>query len=140
MLGLIYGGTAAWLSREMLPGQGLLKLTLAGIPAAFLMHAGATLFIWVFLKAMGGKATFLTTYFFIGVAAISLWPLSPFLAIFQIQAAGPVILTALILTGVYGLGVTAKTIQHAFGLSAIRTAAVLSAAVIYIGCFLYLWV
>ncbi len=63
VLGLIYGGTAAWLSREMLPGQGLLKLTLAGIPAAFLMHAGATLFIWVFLKAMGGKATFLTTYF-----------------------------------------------------------------------------
>jgi hypothetical protein len=139
VLGLIYGGTAAWLSQDMLPDQGLLKLTLAGIPVAFLMHAGAALFIWVFLKALGGNAAFLTAYFFIGVAAISLWPLSPFLAMLQVRTTGPVILTALILTGVYGLAVTAKTIQLAFDLSTIRTAVALSAAVIYIGCFLYLW-
>jgi hypothetical protein len=57
----------------------------------------------------------------------------------QVRTTGPVILTALILTGVYGLAVTAKTIQLAFDLSTIRTAVALSAAVIYIGCFLYLW-
>ena len=140
VLGLIYGGTAAWLTREMLSGQGLLKLTLAGIPAAFLMHAGAGLFIWVFLKALGGRTTFLNAYLFMGAAAISLWPLSPFVALVQVRTAGPVIQTALILAGVYGLAVTAKTIQVAFDLSLIRTAVALSAAVIYIGCFLYLWV
>jgi hypothetical protein len=139
VLGLIYGGTAAWLTREMLSGQGLLKLTLAGIPVAFLMHAGAGLFIWVFLKALGGRATFLNAYLFMGVAAISLWFLAPFAAMLQVRTTGPVILTALILTGVYGLAVTAKTIQLAFDLSTIRTAVALSAAVIYIGCFLYLW-
>ena len=140
VLGLIYGGTAAWLSRDMLSGQGLLKLTLAGIPVAFLMHAGAALFIWVFLKALGGNAAFLTAYFFIGVAAISLWPVAPFLAILQAQSSpGPAIIIVCGITGLYGLAVTAKMIQHAFELSLIRMGIALSAAVIYIGCFLYLW-
>lgn len=139
LLGLIYGSTAAWISRDLLAGQGLFKLSLAGIPVAFLMHAGAVLFIWVFLKALGGNAAFLTVYFTIGVAAISLWPLAPFLALLQVQSPGPVVLTAFILTGVYGLVVTAKTIQCAFDLSTIRMVIALSAAVIYIGCFIYLW-
>ncbi len=139
MLGLIYGGTAAFLSRDLLLGQGIVRLTLAGIPVAFLMHAGAALFIWVFLKALGGNAAFLTGYFFMGVAAIALWPAAPFLAMVQVRASSPIMLTAFILTGVYGLAVTFRTIHHAFGLSTTRTIIALSAAVIYIGCFLYLW-
>lgn len=140
VLGLIYGGTAAWLSRDLLQDRGLLQLTLAGIPVAFLMHAGAALFLWVFLKALGGKATFLTAYFTMGVAAISLWIFAPFLAIIQVRSPTPAIVTAFVLTGLYGLAVTAKTIQHAFDLSTTRTVIALSAAVIYIGCFLYLWI
>lgn len=139
LLGLIYGGTAAFLSRDLVSGQGILRLTLAGIPVAFLMHAGAALFIWVFLKALGGTAAFLTAYFFIGVAAISLWPAAPFLAMVQVQAFGPIILTAFVLTCIYGLAVTIRTVHHAFDLSITRTVIALSAAVIYIGCFLYLW-
>ncbi len=139
LLGLIYGGTAAFLSRDLVSGQGILRLTLAGIPAAFLMHAGAALFIWVFLKALGGTAAFLTAYFFIGVAAIFLWPVAPFLAMVQVRTPDPIILTALVLTGVYGLTVTTRIIHHVFDLSIIRTVIALSAAVIYIGCFLYLW-
>ena len=140
VLGLIYGGTAAWLSRNMLSGQGLLKLTLAGIPVAFLMHAGAALFIWVFLKALGGNAAFLTAYFFIGVAAVSLWPVAPFLAMFQSQfSPGFAIVSLCVIMGAYGLAVTARMIQDAFELSLIRMGIALSAAVIYIGCFLYLW-
>jgi hypothetical protein len=141
ILGLIYGGTAAWLSREMLLGQGLLKLTLAGIPVAFLMHAGAALFIWVFLKALGGNASFLTAYFTLGVAAISLWPVAPFLAMLQAQSPpGPAIIIVCGITGLYGLAVTAKMIQHAFELSFVRMVIALSVAVLYIGCFLYLWI
>jgi hypothetical protein len=140
VLGLIYGGTAAWLSRDMLLGQGLLKLTLAGIPVAFLMHAGAALFIWVFLKAMGGKAAFQTAYFFIGVAAISLWPVAPFLAMLQSQFSfGFAIVALCVIMSGYGLAVTARMIQDVFELSVIRMGIALSAAVIYIGCFLYLW-
>ncbi|MCF8089563.1 MAG: hypothetical protein K9K63_08635 [Desulfotignum sp.] len=140
VLGLIYGGTAAWLSRDMLLGQGLLKLTLAGIPAAFLMHAGAALFIWVFLKALGGNASFLTAYFTLGVAAISLWPVAPFLAMFQSQfSPGFAIIALCVIMGVYGLAVTARMIQNAFELSFVRMGIALSAALIYIGCFLYLW-
>lgn len=140
ILGLIYGGTAAWLSRELLSSQGLLKLTLAGIPVAFLMHAGAALFIWVFLKALGGNTAFLTAYFFIGVATISLWPVAPFLAMFQSQfSPGFAIVSLCVIMSVYGLAVTARMIQVAFELPLIRMGIALSAAVIYIGCFLYLW-
>lgn len=139
VLGLIYGGTAAWLSRDLFQGRSLLQLTLAGVPVAFLMHAGAALFLWVFLKALGGKATFLTAYFLMGVAAISLWIFAPFLAMIQVRSPGPLLLGAFVLTGVYGLSVTARTIQQAFSLSNTRMAIALSAAAIYIGCFLYLW-
>lgn len=139
VLGLIYGGTAAWLSRDLLQGPNLLQLTLAGVPVAFLMHAGAALFLWVFLKALGGKATFLSAYFLMGVAAVSLWTFAPFLAMIQVDTSGPFILGAFVLTGVYGFAVTARTIQQAFDLSNTRMAIALCAAVIYIGCFLYLW-
>ncbi len=140
LLGLIYGGTAAFLSRDLLAGQGLLKLIFAGIPVAFLMHAGAALFIWVFLKALGGNAAFLNAYFTIGVAAISLCPLAPFLAILQTQAFSPLTLTGTAIAGLYGLAVNAKMIQDVFNLSFARMVIALSAAIVYIGCFLYLWV
>ncbi len=140
LLGFIYGGTAAFISRDLLAGQGLLKLIFAGIPVAFLMHAGAALFIWVFLKALGGNAAFLTAYFTIGVAAISLCPLAPFLAILQTQTPSPLILTATVIAALYGLAVNAKMIQDVFNLSFARMVIALSAAIVYIGCFLYLWV
>lgn len=139
VLGLIYGGTAAWISRDLLLDQGMLRIALAGIPVAFLMHAGAALFFWVFLKALSGNAAFLTAYFTIGVAAISLWPLAPFLAMLQTQASGPMVVTAAVITGLYALAVNAKMIQNAFDLSTARMVLSLSAAIVYIGCFLYLW-
>jgi hypothetical protein len=139
VLGLIYGGTAAWLSRDLLQGRRLFQLTLAGVPVAFLMHAGAALFLWVFLKALGGKASFLSAYFLMGVAAISLWIFAPFLAMIQVRPPSTILLGAFVLTGVYGLAATARTIQQAFALSNTRMTIALSAAVTYIGCFLYLW-
>jgi hypothetical protein len=139
VLGLIYGGTAAWLTREMLSGQGLLKLTLAGIPVAFLMHAGAALFIWVFLKALGGKAAFLTAYFFIGVAAISLWPLAPFLAMLQTYA-DPIAFAGAFVTAPHALAVHTRTLQIAIGISLPKMILAMTAAIVYIGCFLYLWI
>jgi hypothetical protein len=139
VLGVIYGSTAAWLSRDLLAGQGLLKIILAGIPVAFLMHAGAALFIWVFLKALGGNAAFLTAYFTIGVAAISLWPLAPFLAMLQ-SAAGFFVAAGSVITVAYALCVHTRILQDAFDISLAKMILAMTAAIIYIGCFLYLWV
>jgi small basic protein len=147
ILGLIYGCTAAFLAHGMLFEQAVdttsfsfSKIIIAGIPVAFLMHAGTSLFIWVFLKAMGGNANFMTAYFFIGVAAISLWPLAPFIALLQTQAAGPAVPVAAVFPAVYALAVNAKMLQHVFALSFTKMVIALSAAIVYMGCFLYLWV
>ena len=56
VLGLIYGGSAALFTNIILSAKGMAagsadiaKVMIAGIPVAFFMHAGAALFIWVFL-------------------------------------------------------------------------------------------
>ncbi len=96
VLGVIYGCSAALFSRILLGDSGfsadsanMAKVIIAGIPVAFFMHAGAALFIWVFLKAMGGKADFMSAYFHIGAAGISLWPLAPFAALLQAGLSSP---------------------------------------------------
>ena len=145
ILGLIYGVSAAlfskmsMLDREMITGPIMAKIILAGIPAAFFMHAGLALFIWVFLKAMGGKSDFITAYFHIGVAAISLWPLAPFVAVLQIGCHSGLMV---LFTGVcccYALAVNALVIKQAFLISTLRMVLATSITSIYIFCFLYLW-
>lgn len=43
----------------MPPGSAdIFKVLIAGIPVALFIHAGAALFIWVFLKAVGGEVRF----------------------------------------------------------------------------------
>lgn len=147
LLGLIYGGTASLLSQVVLAGQGLdpgsfdtAKIIMAGIPVAFLMHAGAALFIWVFLKALGGHAGFVNAYIAMGIAAVSLWPLAPFLVVLQTAAAGPAVAAGAVITAIYALFVHIKVIQDTFELSFMKVIISLSAAIVYIGCFLYLWV
>lgn len=147
ILGLIYGGSAALFSQMLLTERGmvpqnpdLLKIAVAGIPVAFFMHAGAALFIWVFLKAMGGRSDFMTSYFHIGAAAISLWPLAPFVAVLQIGAPSGLLL---LFTGVfcaYAFAVNVLVIRQAFGLSVMRMILATAVTLMYISCFLYLWV
>ena len=147
VLGVIYGCSAALFSRAILLENGFdataynpLKIIVAGIPVAFFMHAGAALFIWVFLKAMGGKANFLTSYFYIGMAAISLWVVAPFVAALQI---GTTSVGITVLTGIfslYALAVNIKVIKAAFQLSFIKMTIASSVTLMYISCFLYLWV
>lgn len=146
MLGIIYGGSAALFSTILLGEKGftpgsadMAKVIVAGIPVAFFMHAGAALFIWVFFRAIGGKSDFMTAYFHIGAAAISLWPLAPFAAVLQAGiASGPLNLLAGLLC-VYAFAVNVKVIQQAFRLSALRMTLATLVTVTYISCFLYLW-
>ncbi len=148
LLGLFYGVSAAFLTHLFLLGQGgsapgtasLLKITVAGQPVAFLMHAGAALFVWVFLKAAGGKADFITAYFDMGVAAISLWPLAPVAAALQAGMTVPWLPVFGSFLALYGAAVNVAVLKNTFCLSSARMAVAASVTAIYIGCFLYLWI
>lgn len=145
VLGLIYGGSAAFFSRTLMMadgGQGFStsKIIIAGIPVAFMMHAGAALFVWVFFRAIGGKADFLTAYFYMGVGAISLWCLAPFVAVLQISAALPLVKLLAGVFGLYAFSVMFAVSKTAFGLSGFRMTFATLVTVTYISCFLYLWV
>ena len=147
ILGLIYGCSAALFSKLVLVEKGFdataanaAKIIIAGIPVAFFMHAGAALFIWVFLKAMGGKSNFILSYFHIGAAAISLWPLAPFVAVLQIGVSSPLLVFLTGLFCLYAFAINVKVIKSAFQLSALRMTLATSVTIMYISCFLYLWV
>lgn len=147
VLGVIYGCSAALFSRIVLVKNGFdataynpLKIIVAGIPVAFFMHAGAALFIWVFLKAIGGKADFLMSYFNIGMAAISLWLVAPFAAALQIGAVSPVITLLATIFALYAFAVNVRVIQAAFQLSGVKMTLATLVTLMYISCFLYLWV
>jgi hypothetical protein len=147
ILGIIYGCSAALFSQSILVEKGFeataynpLKIIVAGIPVAFFMHAGAALFIWVFLKAMGGKANFLMSYFNIGMAAISLWIVAPFAAALQIGAVSPVITLLAGIFSLYAFAVNVRVIKAAFQLSNLKMTIATSVTLMYISCFLYLWV
>ena len=147
ILGLIYGGSAALFSRSLLEGRGmgsdqfnLIKIIIAGIPVAFFVHAGAALFIWVFLKALGGKSDFITSYFHIGTATISLWPLAPFAAVLQLGNRSGLLLLFTAIFCLYAFAVNFLVIKQVFRLSSVRMALASCITLIYITCFLYLWV
>ena len=147
ILGLLYGLSASFFSHALLFEKGLdagsvstLKIILAGLPVAFLMHAGAALFVWVFLKAAGGKANFVMAYFDMGVAAIALWPIAPIVAAIQTGIQPPWLLILGFCLAIYGFAVNLNVIKKTFKLSRQRMALATSVTIIYIGCFLYLWV
>ena len=146
VLGLIYGGAASLFSRMVLVQRGFdpetfnaAKIILAGIPVAFFMHAGASLFIWVFLKAMGGRANFMVAYFHIGAGAIALWPVAPFAAVLQIGVSNPLLIGLTLALSLYAFAANFRVIQKAFSLSGPRMALATGVTLMYIGCFLYLW-
>ena len=147
ILGLIYGFSASFFSKIVLVEKGFdassfnaLKIIIAGIPIAFLMHAGAALFIWVFLRAIGGKANFIMSYFNIGVASISLWPLAPLVAAIQTGSRIPLMVGLAVCFSLYGFAVNVLLIKETFQLSRVKMFLATSVTVMYIGCFLYLWV
>ena len=147
VLGILYGLSAALLSRAALMERSLdtgtvnlFKIIMAGIPVAFLMHAGAALFIWVFLKAVGGKANFLTAYFNLGLSSVALWPLAPVTAALQAGMKTPWLAGVGLGLGIYGCTIGLKVLKETFALSQAKMAIATSVTIVYIGCFLYLWI
>lgn len=144
--GLIYGVCALYFSDIILTQKGLTggdlnpaKIVLAGISVAFLMHASASLFVWVFFKAIGASLNFIDLYMNIGKASISLWPLAPCIAALQVGFSHFSLFIACFVFSLYALIVNFRLIHAVSNLSNLKMVIASAVTLLYISCFLYLW-
>jgi len=147
ILGILYGLSASQLGQAVLLNKGLetaafspYKIVFIGVSVAFLMHGGAALFVWVFLRALGGNPNFMPAYLSIGVGCISLWPLVPFAAALQAGINNMAVMVITAILSMYGLAVNYVVVQTVSGLSNVKMGIAATATLVYIGCFLYLWI
>ncbi len=147
LLGSIYGGASIYFSRTVLArtevvsvGFNPMLVFMVGLSFAFLMHGGAALFIYVFCRGMGGSVAFMPPYLTIGVAAISFWPLAPMVSAMQAGMGGIILQIAALVAALYALAVCYVAVYRVSGLSHAKMAIAVSIAIIYAGCFLYLWI
>ncbi len=146
VLGLIYGISSIHFAKILMAKGGTaavafspLMVMLVGISIAFLMHGGAALFVWVFCRGMGGCPHFMPPYLNIGICAISLWPLAPVVSGFQAGASGPVLTGFAVLAIAYAACVMYVAVQSVSALSNLKMGIAAVGTIIYVGCFLYLW-
>jgi hypothetical protein len=148
VFGLWYGLSATYFARflfaaqgeEVLPTHLRVTLVLMGISVAFLIHGGMALFAWVFCRGFGGSTLFLPIYLALGMAWIALWPLAPALAALQAQWTGGMFYSFLVLALLLALNVIFRALKSASGLSFGRMLLVMVVILLYISCFMYLWV
>jgi hypothetical protein len=147
LLGLVYGAASARFGRQVLAAGGdptaafnPLFIVLMGVSLAFLMHAGGALFIWVFCRGLGGCAVFMPPYLNLGIAAAAAWPLAPALAALQAGGAPPWLAAVVWLLAGYAALAAFVGVRAAARLTPLRMALAAVATLIYIACFLYLWV
>lgn len=114
-------------------------IVLVGVAVAFFMHAGAAMFLWVFSRGIGGNTSFFPVYFNLGISFIGLWPLAPVLAAVQSGINGTAVLLLLFLASVYALVVILFGTKSASGLSMARISTAMAVTIIFVTCFLYLW-
>ncbi len=146
VLGVIYGLSSIQFAKQLLARQpdaavgfNPLMLLMVGISIAFFMHGGLSLFVWVFCRGIGGNPQFMPTYLFIGTAAVALWPLAPAVSALQAGASGwPITAYAVVAVG-YGSAVIFQAVKDASRLSPVKMTLAALATVVYVGCFLYLW-
>lgn len=148
VFGLIYGLSALYFSQSVLGQSGSLgaggtfnplMILMVGASVAFLMHAGAALFLWVFCRGIGGSPFFGPVYLGMGAAAIAFWPVAPGLAALQAGCLGTVLALFTLAAALYTAAVVYVTIREVSGLSHLKMSIALLVTLIYIGCFMYLW-
>jgi hypothetical protein len=103
------------------------------------MHAGGAMFLWVFSRGIGGNTAFLPVYFNLGISFIGLWPLAPVLAAVQAGIRGPAALLLLVITSLYALFVIMFGTKSASGLSMAKMSTAMTITIVFVTCFLYLW-
>jgi hypothetical protein len=146
VLGLIYGLSSIQFAKALLLGHAEaaagfnpLMILMVGISIAFFMHGGLSLFVWVFCRGMGGNPQFMPTYLFIGAAAIALWPLAPVVSALQAGASGMLLTGYALISSCYGAAVIVVGVKDASRLSPLKMTLATVATIVYVGCFLYLW-
>lgn len=149
VFGLCYGLSATYFASFLLTEQGgemalpahlRVTLILMGVSVAFLIHGGMALFAWVFCRGFGGSTLFLPIYLALGMAWISLWPLAPALAALQAQRTDGMFYSFLALALLLALNVIFRALKSASGLAFGRMLLVMVVILLYISCFMYLWV
>lgn len=146
LLGLIYGMASIQFARTMLAGRpdaaisfNPLMILMVSVSIAFFMHGGLSLFVWVFCRGIGGSPQFLPAYLNIGTAAIAFWPLAPVVSALQSGTSVPGLTACLVVAGGYAASVMFVAVKAASGLTAVKMSLAAVATVVYVGCFLYLW-
>lgn len=146
LLGLIYGMASIQFARTMLAGRpdaavsfNPLMILMVSVSIAFFMHGGLSLFVWVFCRGIGGSPQFLPAYLNIGTAAIAFWPLAPVVSALQSGASQAGLTACLVIAGGYAASVVFVAVKAASGLTAVKMSLAAVATVVYVGCFLYLW-
>ena len=145
-LGVIYGLASIQFAKQLLAAQpdaaaafNPLMILMVGVSIAFFMHGGLGLFVWVFCRGIGGSPQFMPTYLNIGMAAIALWPLAPAVSAFQVGLSGVALSVYTVAAALYGAAVIFVAVKAASQLSPVKMTLAALATVVYIGCFLYLW-
>lgn len=148
VLGVLYGGFSIYFNQEqfrtfsqpltLFIAQMIVMLT--GIAIAFLVHGGMALLVWTFSRGVGGKVKFSPTYLNLGIAAVSMWPAIPGLIALRSGFREPIVLVYASVAGLYALTSFFVATKSASGLSSLKMSAAAALAVIFITCFLYLWV
>lgn len=146
VLGMIYGLSSIQFARQFLARQpeaavafNPLMILMVGISLAFFMHGGLSLFVWVFCRGIGGNPQFMPAYLYIGVGAIALWPLAPAVSALQAGASGAVLTAYSTIATLYGAAVIFVAVKDASRLSPVKMTLAAVATIVYVGCFLYLW-
>lgn len=146
VLGLVYGMASIQFARTMLARQpdaavsfNPLMILMVSVSITFLMHGGLSLFAWVFCRGIGGNPQFMPAYLNIGTAAIAFWPLAPVVSALQSGASGPGLIACLVIAAVYAASVVFVAVKAASGLTPVKMSLAAVAIVVYVGCFLYLW-
>jgi len=146
VLGLIYGLAAIYFSQPLLKGSSsagagynALLILMVGATVAFLMHAGAALFLWVFCRGIGGSPLFGPVYMGLGATAIAFWPVAPGLAALQAGCLGPVLAVFTLVAAVNAAAVVYAALRTVTGLSHLKMTIAAVVSLIYIACFMYLW-
>jgi hypothetical protein len=147
LLGLFYGVSAVLFTQRLLLMRGVapggdfsaLSLIMMGVSVAFLMHGGAALFIWVFCRGIGGSSLFMPLYLNSGVAAAAAWPLAPVMVALQAGFHNFSIYGLTLVLAAYMFAVGFIAVRKAAGLNKLRMTVAAIATLIYISCFLYLW-
>ena len=125
---------------EPIPMVSQIVIIMIGMVVAFFMHAGGAMFLWIFTRGVGGDTAFLPLYFNLGISFAGLWPLAPILAGFQSGIRGSIMYGVLGLATVYGITVVYYGTKSASKLSAAKTMMAMTATIIFVVCFMYLWI